>query len=251
MVASVTRPARRPGPAVCHSWAMDVPPTQTAAVRDLIGRLEAARDAADRIADRSSLGLRAVEAEPGRRSYVAAFEGPAFLCLAGDLTAETSAHRARQAASASLLWEYAEARVDAEALRALVQAIGRLLALGGEPAEVAEPLEVVAARALELAAWRDDPLRAVASVPDLDVASRLQERLVGAYARFVRASDPLVERQDSLDPELIAALRAVEEAAGAAGAGERLAEQLARALEECDEGAGQMVAANLVRLHGE
>ena len=230
---------------------MNAPPTEAAAVRDLVDRLEAARDAADRIADRPSLGLRAVEAAPGRSSYVVAFEGPAFLCLAGDLSVETSARRAREAASASLLWEYAEARSTLRLCARWSQAIGRLLALGGEPAEVAEPLEVVAARALELAAWRDDPLRAVASLPDLDVASRLQERLVGAYARFVRASDPLVERQETLDPELLAALRAVEEAAGAAGAGERLAEQLARALEGCDEGAGQMVAANLVRLRGE
>ncbi len=74
---------------------------------------------------------------------------------------------------------------------------------------------------------------------------------MGAYARFVRASDPLVERQDSLDPGLIAALRSVEESAARAGAAERLADQLARAMEECDEGAGQMVAANLVRLGGE
>lgn len=230
---------------------MDSTATEAAAVRDLVDRLEAARAAADRVAGRPALGLRAVEAVAGRRGYVAAFEGPAFLCLDAELAPERSTRRAREAASASLLWEHAEARVDAEALRGLVQAIGRLLALGGEPVEVAEPLEVVAARALELAAWRDDPLRAIASLPDLDVASRLQERLVGAYARFVRASDPLVERQDSLDPELIAALASVEESAARAGAAERLADQLARALEECDEGAGQMVAANLVRLHGE
>ena len=229
---------------------METSPAETE-VRALVGRLEAARDAADRIAARPPVGLRAVEAEPGRRSYVAAFEGPAFLCLADDLSAELSARRAREAASASLLWEYAEAQVDAEALRELARAIGRLLALGGDPVEVTAPLEAVAARALELAAWRDDPLRAVASMPDLDTASRLQERLVGAYARFVRASDPLVERQDTLPAELVGALREVEESAARAGAAERLADQLARALEECDEGAGQMVAANIVRLRGE
>ena len=62
---------------------------------------------------------------------------------------------------------------------------------------------------------------------------------------------PWWSAQDSLDPELIAALRAVEESAGRAGAAERLADRLARAMEECDEGAGQMVAANLVRLRAE
>lgn len=220
-------------------------------MRDLVGRLAAARDAAERIAGTPPLGVRAVEPAPGRRSYVAAFEGPAFLCLAEGLEPERSARRAREAASATLLWEHAESFVDAEALRDLVRAVGRLLALGGDPADVAEALEVVAARSLELAAWRDAPRRVVASVPELDEASRLQERLVGAYARFMRASDPLVARQDSLDAALVEALRSVEESAARAGAADRLADRLARAIEGCDEGAGQMVAANLVRLREE
>ncbi len=230
---------------------MESASAQTDEVRDLVQRLEAARDAAERIAGRPPLGVRAVEPAAGRRGYVAAFEGPEFLCLAGDLEPERDARRVREAASATLLWEHAEALVDAEALRDLVRAVGRLLALGGEPVEVAEPLEVVAARALELAGWRDAPRRVIASVPELDEASRLQERLVGAYARFMRASDPLVAQQDSLDAALIEALRSVEESAGRAGAADRLADRLARAIEECDEGAGQMVAANLVRLRDE
>ena len=151
------------------------------------------------------------------RSYLCAFEGPAFLCLDDRLAAERDPRRVREAASASLLWEQVESLVDAPSLRDLAAAIGRLLAQGGDPPEVAESLEVVAARALDLARWRDDPARAVASVPGLDRATALQERLVGAYRRFLRASEPLVEVQDRLDPGLVDALRDVEQRAGPAG----------------------------------
>lgn len=222
--------------------------TDEAALRELVDALEAARRAATELAGRPPLGLRAVEAAAGRRSYLCAFEGPAFLCLAGDLAAECDLRRARESASASLLWEHLEALVDAEALRELAAAIGRLLALGGDPPEVAESLERVAARALELAAWRDAPVRALASLPGLDEAVALQERLVGAYRGFVRASEPLVAVQDTLAPELVDALRAVEERAAAAGASERLAERLTAALPDCDQGAEQVVGAHLTRL---
>jgi hypothetical protein len=116
---------------------------------------------------------------------------------------------------------------------------------------VAASLEVVATRALELAAWRDEPLRALASLPALDDGVALHERLVGAYARFVRASEPLVAVQETLAPELIAALREVEESAGRAGAAERLADRLAGAMPECEDGADQMIGAHLTRLRAQ
>jgi hypothetical protein len=213
-----------------------------------VASLEAARDAATELAGRAPLGLRAVEPALGRRSYLCAFEGPSFLCLSGDLAAERDLRRARESASASLLWECLEALVDAQALRDLAAAIGRLLALGGDPPEVAQALERVAARALELAAWRDAPERALASVPGLDQASALQERLLGAYRSFVRASEPLVAVQDTLPAELVEALRTVEESAARAGAAERLAERLSAAMPECEEGADQVVGAHLTRL---
>lgn len=216
-----------------------------AAVQELVTRLGAARDAAAALAGEAPLGVREVEPVAGRRAYLAAFPGPAFLCLDATLRPEADARRAREAASASLLWEHVEAMVDPAALRDLASAIGRLLALGGDPPEVTGPLETVAARALELAAWREEPLRAVASLPDIDRGAAVQDRLHGAYARFMRASDPLVEVQDTLPEALIAALRDVEEAAGRAGAGDRLADRLAAALPECDEGADQILAASV------
>lgn len=214
----------------------------------LLAGLQGARDAAAVLAGRPPLGVRAVETASGRRAYLCAFEGPSFLCLDAGRAAERDPRRVREAASASLLCEHAEALVDAGALRGLAAAIGRLLALGGDPPEVAGSLEAVAARALELAAWRDDPARALASVPQLDRATALQERLVGAYRRFLRASEPLVEVQDRLPPGLVEALGDVERGAGPAGAAERLADALARALPDAEEGAAQVVAAHLTRL---
>lgn len=214
----------------------------------LVEGLGRARDAAGDLAGRPPLGVRAVEPSAGRRVYVAAFEGPAFLCLGPDLRAEDDLRRAREASSASLLWEHVEALVDADDLRALAAAVARALAVGEDPHGIMAILQTVAARALELAAWRDEPVRALASVPDLDRAVVLQERMVGSYARFVRASEPLVERQDELSDELVAALRGLEEAAGRAGAGERLAERLAAAMPACEEGADMMVQAHLTRL---
>jgi hypothetical protein len=218
-------------------------PDHDAAVEELVARLRAARDAATALGGEPPLGVREVEPAAGRRAYLAAFPGPAFLCLDEALRPEADARRAREAASASLLWEHVEAMLDPEALRDLASAIGRLLALGGDPPEVTGPLETVATRALELAAWREDPLRAVASLPDIDRGAAVQDRLHGAYARFMRASDPLVKVQDTLPEALVGALRDVEEAAGRAGAGDRLADRLAAAMAECEEGAEQILAA--------
>lgn len=226
---------------------MSDPSSETAAAQ-LVERLESARDAAAALAGTAPLGVRAIEPAPGRRGYVAAFEGPRFLCLDGALAAERSLRRARETASAGLLWEHAEAMVDPDALRELARAIGRLLALGDDPAGILPPLETVAARAIELAAWRDAPLRAIASLEELERGAALQERLNGAWRRFVRASEPLVERQDALDPVTVEALRDIEQAAGAAGAAERLADRLAAAMPDCEEGAEQMVAVHVTRL---
>lgn len=222
--------------------------SREADLRDLVERLGAARDAAAAIVGLPPRGLRAVEPAGGRRSYLCAFDGPAFLCLDENLAPERDARRVREAASASLLWEQVESLVAAAALRDLAEAVGRALARGGDPPEVASSLEVVAARALDLARWRDDPGRALASVPELDRATALQELLVGAYRRFVRASEPLVQVQERLDAGLVEALGDVERSAGPAGAAERLADRLAAALPESEDGADQVVRAHVTRL---
>ncbi len=141
-----------------------------------------------------------------------------------------------------------EALVDPDALGDLVAAIGRILALGAEPRDVMEALETTASRALDLARWRLREERALASLVDMDAASAMHDRVHAAWSLFVRASEPLVERQDSLDRELVTALRAVEQAAGVARVAERLSEMLARAMPDCAEGADQVAAGHLTPL---
>jgi hypothetical protein len=63
----------------------------------------------------------------------------------------------------------------------------------------------------------------------------------------VAATDPLVAVQDTLDPERMAALRAVEEAAGEAEIGESLARRLGAAMEDCDAAATEVVVAHITR----
>lgn len=214
----------------------------------LLDDLVRAVEAAERVAGRAPVGVRAVEPAVGRRLYLCAFEGPGFLCLDAGVRPARHAPTVREAATASLLWEHLEGLVDPEALRGLVSAIGRLLAIGAEPPAVTAHLGRVAQHALELAAWRDAPERVLASLPAVDHAVALQERVLEWYGRYLVASEPLVAGQESLSDELVQALRALEERAARAGAGERLADRLAAAMPECDESAGQVVEAHLTRL---
>jgi hypothetical protein len=220
-------------------------------LEELVRHLAAARDAAQAVAGRAPIGLRAVETGGGRW-YLCAFEGPAFLCLDAELRVEASERRAREVACAGLLYERLEQLVDPGRLRELAAAAGRAIARGGERGDVGESLVGLAQAALDLAAWREAPERALASVLELDVGSRLHERVRAAYGRFVAATDPLAAAQDTLPPERVEALRGVEEAAGRAGLGDSLARRLGATIEDCDEGAVQVVAAHLTRLadHG-
>lgn len=218
-----------------------------AAAERLLTDLEAARGRAEVVAGRAPLGLRAVEPALGRRGYLCAFDGPAFLCLTAELEAETAERRAREVAVAGLLFELAEELVDAEALRDLARAGGRLLALGAD-GDLADALGATAERALALAAWREAPERALASLPALEAAGRLHDGVRESYSRFITASDPLVALQDRLPAERVEALRAMEEAAGRAGLGEQLTPRLGGAVPSCDAGADEILAAHLTRL---
>jgi hypothetical protein len=64
----------------------------------------------------------------------------------------------------------------------------------------------------------------------------------------VSASAPLVSAQDRLSDEHLAALRALEEAAGHAGLAEALTPRLGAAVPSCDQGADEILAAHLTRL---
>ena len=212
----------------------------------LLSDLGRAHAAAAAFAGAEPLGIRAVEWAPGTRGYLCAYEGPAFLCLGADLRPARAAEAVRDIAGAGLLWEHLEGLVDADALEELARTIAICLLRDDLPEPVGDALDAVARRAGALAEWRRRPERALASLVDLDAGTALQERVHAAWALFVRASDPLVDRQDSLHPDLVAALRAVEQAAGAARAPQRLADLIGRAIEDAAEGADQVLRAHLV-----
>jgi hypothetical protein len=236
---------------MCHSGRVSpaAPHVRRAADPNrLLGGLAAAHDAAFARVGREPAGVRAVERAPGTREYLCAFAGPGFLCLSEDLRPAGDAARVREVAGVGLLWEWLEGLVDGAALLALADAVQVVMgcaAVTTLPGRVVDALDPVADRARDLALWRDEPGRALASLPDLDDAVALQERLHAAWTLFVRASEPLVEAQDALDPTVVSALGDLERAAGEARAHERLADLLAAALEDCGHGAEQVAAAHL------
>jgi hypothetical protein len=141
--------------------------------------------------------------------------------------------------------------VDPDALRDLARAASRLLASGTEEGPLADAVAALAQEALELAAWREAPERALASLTELERGAALHERLRAAYAAFVAASEPLVAVQHELPAERVADLRALEEAAGRTGVAEPLSATLGAAVPACDEGAGEILAAHLTPLAGD
>lgn len=215
------------------------------ALEDLVRRLEEARQAAERAAGAPALGLREVELAPGVRHYLCAFEGPAFVCVSADGRPETDARVVHRVATVSLVWEQLEADVATSRLDELATAAARVLATADGPAPMTDAVAETAEHAMALRGWRESPLRAVASLVQVDVLFALQERGHRAYARFVRDSESLVSRQDELPAQLVGALGDFERAAIAAGLGGRLAERLGEVVGSCDQAAGEIVAAHL------
>lgn len=214
----------------------------------LVTELTQAAEAASGAAGRPPIGVRAVEPLDGRRWYLAAFAGPRFLCLDQALATEGERRRVHAAASAGLLVEAVEALLPPDDLRYFSEAGARLIALDAPTPGLDAALQRTGQDALALLAWREDPRREVASVAAVDVGVALQERMFTSYGCYVSASEPLVARQDELEPDLVSALRVYEEAAGRAGAGEKLASRLGDVMMDCEEGAEEVVAAHLTPL---
>jgi hypothetical protein len=218
------------------------------ALEGLVERLEQARGAAERTAGRAPLGLREVEFAPGVRHYLCAFEGPAFLCLADRGRPVLDAHIVHRVATVGLVWEQLEADVDPSRLGDVATAAARVLAATDSPGTMVEAVAETAEHARVISAWRESPLRAVASLVQVDVLFALQERGHRAYTRFVRGSEPLVARQDELSADLVDALGAFERASIAAGLGARLADRLGGVVGSCDQAAAEIVAAHVTPL---
>lgn len=214
----------------------------------LASRMAQARDAAEALAGRPMMGLRAVAPGTGGMFWLVAFAGPEFLCLDDHLRAVRARARLRDVAQASLAAEVVEEMVDADALRALLPATQALDAWRGDMPSAVQALDRAAAHALALAAWRDAPERVVASLVQLDAAVAMQERAHAAYATFVGVTEPLVERQDQLDARLLAALTAVEQAAGAAGLGGSLGKMMGQGMGGIAEAADEMAGSHLTPL---
>jgi hypothetical protein len=216
-----------------------------AALEELVERLERARTAAERIGDRPVLGLREIEIAPGRREYLCAFDGPAFLCLGADLVPVTEVRAVHRAATVSLVWEQLEADVAPSRLSDVAAGGARVLALTDAPADMCAAIAATVEGATAVAAWRESPLRAIASLVQVDVLLALHERATRAYAQFVAASEPLVADQERLDTGLAAALGDFERAAIAAGLGRRLSERIAGAVGAADDAAEEIVSAHV------
>lgn len=212
------------------------------------GDMMAAREAAVGVAGVPMLGLRPVRPGTGGRAWLVALEGPAFLCLDDALDPETSLARFRDVAQAGLAAELVDDAVDAAALRAFRAPATAMDAFANDLSAAVDALARAADAADELAAWREDPRRVVASLVDLDEAAAIQERAHAAYATFAGVTEPLVERQGSLDPALLQALIEVERAADAAGLGASLGKMLAEGMPGIVEAADEMARAHVTPL---
>ncbi len=223
-------------------------PVSSDPISRLSSDLESAVAAAIEVAGMEPLGLRPVEPGTGGRGYVVAFDGPAFLCLNTDLKPERSAARADELARAVLLVENAEELLDPVALRALAPAVAALAPWEADLTMALDALSRAGEAALYLAEWREDDLRAVASLVALDDAIGRQNRARGAYAAFVGATETLVAQQESLDTAMVQALGAAESAAAAAGLADSLGGVLAASMGVIEDGAAEMMAAHLTPL---
>lgn len=207
-----------------------------------------ARGAAQEVVGRPALGVRPVEPGTGGRAWMAAFPGPAFLCLGSDLAAERSLARVRDVAQALVVAELAEDALDADALRGLGPRVRVLARWRADLPAAIEALERAAAASVLLADWRDAPGRIVASLVEVDGGAVLQQRAHAAYATFAGVTEPLVARQDRLDPGMLAALAAVEQAAAEAGLATSLGGMLGEAAPRVAEAADEMASLHVVPL---
>ena len=214
----------------------------------LVRDLSAAAEAAAGIAGTAPGGARIVEPGLEGRWYLVALEGPAFVCLRADLEPEESLARVDEVARACLLVESTEALIDVAALRALAPAAAALDRWRGEMQVACDAIVRAAEGVAHLADWAEEPQRAIASVVALDDAIGRQDRARAAYASFVGATEPLVGRQDTLDPDLVRALGAAENAAAAAGLADALRSVLAGGMEQIGEGAAEITALHVTPL---
>lgn len=206
---------------------------------DLVDRLAAARDAIDHMTGQPAAGVRAVEPRPDERYYMCVLADGGLTCLDDALGPVPRGDSVRAVLRAALLSEHAEESVDAAALDVLRNAAASLAARSDDA-----PLQVACRRladaAGDLADWRRDPAREVATVADLDGAVRRHDAVRSAHVGFLAATDPLVPIQDTLPSDLIESLQSLEQASSQAGVGGALTPVLAAALEGIDQSLAEL-----------
>ncbi len=211
----------------------------------LVERLGHAHGTAARVAGRAPLGLREVDLGMGIRTFLCAFDGPEFVCLDEDGVPIRDRTLIQRSATMSLVWEQVEAEIDSTRLQELHEAAARLLAIADEPRDMVDAIGQVAEHAAAVRQWRECPLRAIASLTQLDVLFALHEQATAAYSFFVDASEPLVSAQEQMTPDVVTRLGAFEQAAIAAGLGARFSERIAAVIAACDQASNEIVGAYL------
>jgi hypothetical protein len=211
--------------------------------------------AAERLCGRPALGLRVVDSGTGGRMWLVAYEGPRFAVLDARLAPVELLARVRDVAQAGVASELVEDAVDAALLRAVrpeAEVLGRVAISAEDPLGVQDAAMDALMRAVHaaerLADWRDAPARIVASLVALDEAAVLQGRAHAAYATFAALTEPLVQRQADLRPDVLAALVGVEQAAAAAGLGAPLAAMIGESMGGIAEAADEMARAHITPL---
>ena len=217
------------------------------ALTQLIDELERAQATAARIVGETPLGVRAVEPAVGRRAYLCAFTGPRFLCLDSAMVVARDAAAVRSSAACALLVEHAEGLVDGGEFDVLASACASL-AGAVEAQELTQVLGGLEQTARQISVWCSAPQRAIASLPAVDHVVTLHDGARRLYERFVESTEPLVEMQDRLADELVAALRDVEEGAARCGLTQPLANAIAQAMAALDAGAQEMLDVHAVPL---
>lgn len=217
------------------------------ALSHLAAELTAARAAAEAHVGVPPLGIRAVDTSPGRRRYLCAFPGAAFLCMDEAHRPATQREEVRRVASCALLVEHGEGAIDGPELTMFATLAGRVARVAGD-ADLGATLHGLATAAMALNAWREAPERAIASLASLEDAIAMHDRLRVGFERFVEQSDPLVATQDSLPGELVDALREFELAAGRVALSRPLASALAEAIGAIDAGAEEIADGHVTTL---
>ena len=207
---------------------------------ELVTDLTAAHSAAQAIGDGTVIGVRAVEARPGVRHYMCAFDDGRIGCVDRDLQPVPAGPAVSEVLRVALLIEHTEEALDVAAMQVMIgEATTARTVIDDRTVRAA--VDALIENTTDLIAWREDPTRAVARMSALDEAITRHDAIRKAHIAFIAATDPLVPIQDTLSTEVRGALRELEIASAAAGVAGNLTPLLAGALPAIDTGVDELL----------